>query len=630
MSGATWIPRWNEVAAHWSEAMWRSCWQGGLFALLIWVICQSRPRIPTAMRYRLWWLVCLKLVIGLCPIFLLLPLLPPTPPALPVAATRQDAPLQMAAPPPVTMHPMWLHAPASGIKRPGTSLSAAAWLMGGWLVATGMLVALSARSFRRLLRLLHQSEPLSDPALLSIAREAVTAMAVRGMPRILVTQADAGVLTLSAWKPIVLLSQQTLTCCTPSELRLVLAHEFAHIRRGDAWLGLLPQLTQILFCFFPPAWLACREVDLAREIACDEQTLYALQARSDDYGRLLLKLGARYDPWFSLCTPGVSSHFRVLHRRLSMLQQMTERSPRRLRGRAIMLVCLIGAAVAAPWSLVHAQNPGPSASNINMPMQAVSHDNTASSSGQRAANGNTPGGDTKVIATHVRQQTGTASLSAAKDKTLLVPALIKLAALAPASRNPGRQNNLVAVTAVPRNRSVVANSANSVSITRPGSEEPSTEPVAGRIDPAKPEPEQKLETKLFKLHFASAEVVTKTLAELFAAPAPNTTKILSDMRTNTVIVQANAARLQEISNVLNQLDVSTPPEGITSAQLEVFPLKFARVVDLARTLTVLFGDKKETVKIVPDERTNSLIIQCSVEKYDEIINLIRHLDVKHE
>ncbi|HLK56925.1 MAG TPA: M56 family metallopeptidase, partial [Chthonomonadaceae bacterium] len=359
MHGATWIIRWNESALHWGEAMWRTCWQGGVLALILWCVCQRWPRMPSTLRYGLWWMVCFKLLVGLCPVSLTLPLLPPAPSAV-------QAHTAVVLPP--AIHPISPSLPTPdlgdtftvtterGAESAPPRLSGAGWLMGGWLIGVGALAGFSMLSLRRLRRLVRQAVPLSDPALLSLAQETAVAMGLRAAPRILMTQADIGVLTLGGWRPAVLLSQQTLVSCTPSELQLVLAHEFAHIRRGDAWLGFLPHLTQIFFCFYPLAWLACREVALAREAACDEQTICALHARSDLYGRLLLKLGVRHASWLSLCTPGVSSHFRILQRRLSMLQQV-QGSPRRLQGRALMVVCLVGVAVTIPWGIVHAQDP---------------------------------------------------------------------------------------------------------------------------------------------------------------------------------------------------------------------------------------------------------------------------------
>jgi hypothetical protein len=61
------IVRLNETAALWGDAMWRACWQGALAALIVWVVCLSWKRMPSALRYALWWSACLKLVLALSP-----------------------------------------------------------------------------------------------------------------------------------------------------------------------------------------------------------------------------------------------------------------------------------------------------------------------------------------------------------------------------------------------------------------------------------------------------------------------------------------------------------------------------------------------------------------------------------
>jgi hypothetical protein len=40
---------------------------------------------------------------------------------------------------------------------------------------------------------------------------------------------------------------------TPNESSMALAHELAHLRRGDLWLGWLPAIAQRLFFFHPLA-----------------------------------------------------------------------------------------------------------------------------------------------------------------------------------------------------------------------------------------------------------------------------------------------------------------------------------------------------------------------------------------
>jgi len=71
---------------------------------------------------------------------------------------------------------------------------------------------------------------------------------------------------------------------------MALAHEMAHVARGDLWLGLVPSLARRVFFFHPAAWIAEREYAIAREAACDDAVLGHRGADAFAYGRLLLRL----------------------------------------------------------------------------------------------------------------------------------------------------------------------------------------------------------------------------------------------------------------------------------------------------------------------------------------------------
>jgi type II secretory pathway component GspD/PulD (secretin) len=140
-------------------------------------------------------------------------------------------------------------------------------------------------------------------------------------------------------------------------------------------------------------------------------------------------------------------------------------------------------------------------------------------------------------------------------------------------------------------------------------------------------PGAKPETRLFRLQYAEAETIARTLSTLFEAPAPNPTRILADMRTNTVIVQANEERIEEISKVLTGLDIPGSARPGPSAILRVFPLKYAQAGELARTLTTLFGGKGDSVKIAGDGSTNSIIVQADEERIQAISSVLSRLDL---
>jgi beta-lactamase regulating signal transducer with metallopeptidase domain len=74
--------------------------------------------------------------------------------------------------------------------------------------------------------------------------------------------------TLGWFRPIVVLPADWRTW-TPDELRSVLAHELAHVARGDFAIGLLAQVGAVLHCYNPLAWWLLGRLRLEQEMAAD-------------------------------------------------------------------------------------------------------------------------------------------------------------------------------------------------------------------------------------------------------------------------------------------------------------------------------------------------------------------------
>ncbi len=122
---------------------------------------------------------------------------------------------------------------------------------------------------------------------------------------------------------------------------MAMAHELAHLRRGDLWLGWIPAIAQRLFFFHPLVAWAVREYALSREAACDAQVLQQTGTMPQAYGHLLLRLGIAHPMHSGLA--GASPSFHNLKRRLTMLQQSDNLSRQRMRGwPLIVLIVLAG------------------------------------------------------------------------------------------------------------------------------------------------------------------------------------------------------------------------------------------------------------------------------------------------
>jgi beta-lactamase regulating signal transducer with metallopeptidase domain len=77
--------------------------------------------------------------------------------------------------------------------------------------------------------------------------------------------------TLVGWmKPIVLLPAVALSGLTPEQLRAILAHELAHVRRHDYLVNLLQSVVETLLFYHPATWWVSSQVRAEREHCCDD------------------------------------------------------------------------------------------------------------------------------------------------------------------------------------------------------------------------------------------------------------------------------------------------------------------------------------------------------------------------
>ncbi len=384
----------SPVASGWAEAVWRACWQGGLAILLVWGICRAFPRLPAGARCWLWRLAVAKLLLALLlPGAIPLPLRP-APAEVPVAAPA--APEAPAAVQPAALRASAQPAavPASdlsdlsdgsdGPARPndpgGTSPDGAAaapsaaagvpgaaglrtfhsplstfhfalpalWLLGlAWQL--GRLAAEAARAHRWTRA--GASPPPNELA--GLFPELAARAGLRRAPRLLLSTDAGSPALVGVLRPTILLPAWVGETCSTSEVRLLLAHELAHVRRRDLAWGWLLAAAQALFFFHPLLWLARREWRLAQEMACDEMAVLATGAPAGDYGTALLRVIERRQegraPAFAAA--GVVESHRGLRARLAGLESLggISRRPRLLAGGLVAALALFG---LVPWRVV--------------------------------------------------------------------------------------------------------------------------------------------------------------------------------------------------------------------------------------------------------------------------------------
>jgi TonB family protein len=125
---------------------------------------------------------------------------------------------------------------------------------------------------------------------------------------------------------------------------VVLAHELAHIRRGDWALQLAGETVRAIYWFNPLVWIACQRLRHESEFACDDAVLMA-GVEATDYATHLLDVARQAVGSRHLWAPALGvANSSTLERRVSaMLSRTRNRKPLTLRTRG----CAVAAAIVA-------------------------------------------------------------------------------------------------------------------------------------------------------------------------------------------------------------------------------------------------------------------------------------------
>ena len=90
------------------------------------------------------------------------------------------------------------------------------------------------------------------------------------------------------FRPVILMPKNLASSLIQGQLRAVLLHELAHIRRGDLWVNLAQTLLQIIYFYNPLLWLANAIIRRIREQAVDEMVLVAMGEKAQQYPQTLV------------------------------------------------------------------------------------------------------------------------------------------------------------------------------------------------------------------------------------------------------------------------------------------------------------------------------------------------------
>jgi Zn-dependent protease with chaperone function len=212
-----------------------------------------------------------------------------------------------------------------------------------WLTGCGLWLALAVRRLRRFRRLLRFARPAPEPLQQRACRLAWR-LGLRRCPRVwLVPGPVSPMLWALVGPPRLLLPETLWGLLSADQQDTLLAHELAHLRRGDHWVRRLELLALGLYWWHPAAWLARRELRDAEEQCCDAWVVWALPGAAAAYAAALVETVAFLSEARSAVPAGASAagHVHRLKRRLIMIVRGT--TPRGLGGAGLALLMALGA-----------------------------------------------------------------------------------------------------------------------------------------------------------------------------------------------------------------------------------------------------------------------------------------------
>jgi beta-lactamase regulating signal transducer with metallopeptidase domain len=166
------------------------------------------------------------------------------------------------------------------------------WLVAVWLAVIAVQLRRVARQSVRLRRLLAQAVPANE-AVQSLLAECTRKLRLTNAPEVRITEAEVSPFVCGVTRPVLVLPTSLLSTSSALQLRQIVLHELAHVRRSDLRWCWVTYVSRMVYWFHPVAhWLVFREA-LERELACDELAMSHSGATAAEYARTLVDAVSR-------------------------------------------------------------------------------------------------------------------------------------------------------------------------------------------------------------------------------------------------------------------------------------------------------------------------------------------------
>jgi len=227
-----------------------------------------------------------------------------------------------------------------------------------WLAGSLIVLVWSLLRVARFSGLLKAESSPAPQKLQDRAGRIARRLKLRRVPLIRITSARISPMVWwTGGKVLIVIPEALLDSLDARQLKWILAHELAHVRRGDHLVRWLEWLACVSFWWNPVVWLARRNLRATEEICCDALVISSLHPKPHSYAQsLLAAVESLVRP--AIRPPATASEINsggFLERRLKMIVSSSPKKSKSLRIQACVLLCAL---IVLPLGAASAQDLG--------------------------------------------------------------------------------------------------------------------------------------------------------------------------------------------------------------------------------------------------------------------------------
>ena len=220
-----------------------------------------------------------------------------------------------------------------------------ALIEGAWIAGVGVSLLILCVGLGRLAWIASSARRVAGGRWAEVAADLAREYGLRRPVAILQSDRPALLVTWGFVEPKIILPRNAQGW-PDARIRVVLAHELAHIKRGDWLIQMLAEIARAGYWFNPVMWIACRRLRQESEQATDDVVLHA-GIDGSEYAVHLLELARAFShrrPW--LPAPAIARPSSLERRVSAMLNERTNRAPITRTARLGIVAALAAIAIA--------------------------------------------------------------------------------------------------------------------------------------------------------------------------------------------------------------------------------------------------------------------------------------------